>query len=218
MFRDSRRIVKTSFLMYLANTLLAPVAGFAFALILSPFFRVAYDLVTQILFEAYAATITIYAALVFYRMRTHPSPKLGTHCLALGLFGFGPGTILFGYAGVRFLSVGYWLRQLRTEGPRCNLDNSNLVIFGDGNLACPTCSRIVRVGLDVPRRWRKIGFSVFAVGVLLYALVEIFPSTLSVGIPVYIAGLIFVNGLAFLLSSVNPQTMGGGRVRMPESG
>ncbi len=204
--------------MYLANTLLAPVAGFGLVLILSPIFRVAYDLFTQILFEVYVAIITVYAALVFYRMRSRPSPNLGTHCLALGVLGFGAGTILSSYAAIRFLGVGHSLRQLRTDGPRCNLDNSALVVFGDGNLACRTCSRIVRVGLDVPRRWRKIGFSVFAVGVLLYVLAALFPSTLSVGIPGYITSLIFVNGLAFLLSSFNPQTMGGGHVRMPESG
>jgi hypothetical protein len=204
--------------MYLANTLLAPLAGFAFTLVLAPIFRFSYDLFTQVLFEAYAATITVYAGLVFYRMRSHPSPKLGTHCLAIGVLGFGAGTVLFGYASVRFLSVGHWLRQLRTDGPRCNLDNNALVVFGDGNLACRTCSRIVRVGIDVPRRWRKIGFSVFAIGVLFSAvLAEIFPNTLSVGIPGYIASLIFVNGLAFVISSVNPQTMGDGRVRMPES-
>ncbi len=203
-------------MLYLVNAILAPVAGFFLVFVFSPIFRISPDPVLEIFLEAYAVSITVYAGLVFFRMRSRPSPGLGTHCLVLGVLGFGAGTILFGYAAVGFVSVGHWLRQLRMAGPRCNRDGSVLVVYGEGSLACRTCSRVIKVGFDLPTRWRNTGFLVFVVGVLLYVLTQIFPVVLFAGILRYVTNALFVNGLGFLIFLINPQTMGAGRVRLPE--
>ncbi len=175
-YRDGLRVAKSSTLLYIVSTILAPIATLGLALFLYPLFRVSFDPLVSIVLEAYGAAITLYAVLVYLRIRSHPSPGLGKHFIILGLLGFGTGAVLYAYAGLGFASTGYWLRQVGRGSLKCNRDKNVLAVYGGESLACRTCSRVVKVGSDIPQGWRKSGFAVLILSFSRYALEGILPT------------------------------------------
>ncbi len=209
-FKQASPIAKNGFLLYLAQAVLL-IIGTGVLTVLFP--SVGGGLWTLAL-EAYAVLIALYAGAVYLRSRSRFSPGMGNHCYALAILGFGLSGILDSWGGYRFLSLGYWLRQAgKDSAPVCGRDSGEVVVFGPESLACPKCSRVVRVGYDVPRGWVRVGLVALVAGVLLYALG--YSPAFNLFYVRYAGNALLFDGLAFLLPLYMQRVYFGGYVRLP---
>ncbi len=203
-------MVRRAFLLYLANAVLLIIG----AGVLTVLFPSAGGGVWTLVLESYAVLAAVYAGLVYLQGRSKFSPGLGNHCYALGILGFSLGGLLDSWGGYQFLSVGYWLRQTgKDSAPVCGREGGEVVVFGPESLACPECSRVVRVGYDVPRGWVRIGLVALVAGVLLYALG--YSLAFNVFYVRYAGNALLFDGLAFLLPLYMQRVYFGGYVRIP---
>ncbi len=112
-------------------------------------------------------------------------------------------------------SVGYWTRQVRRNQPiRCSRDDGEVAIFGDKSLVCTKCSRLLKVGLDIPVLWRNLGFAALIVGVILRILVALVSRPIA-NILIIPAGLLLANGIIFAVAQLNSYGAFRGSVRLP---
>jgi len=210
-FKQASPILRRMFLLYLVNAVLLIVFAGAFSVLFPSFGGGPWTLGL----EAYAVLIAVYAGIVYLLGRSAMSVGLGRHCYALAVLGFGFGGFLDAWGGYGFLSLGYWLGQAGKESPSvCGRDGGEVVVFGPESLACPKCSRVVRVGYDIPRGWAKAGLAVFLLGVLIYVMNS------SLGMfntfyARYVGDVLLFTGLAFALTFYLQRMYFGGLVRIP---
>lgn len=169
--------------------------------------------------EVYSGAIAAYASIVYLVTRSRKSSRLGSHFYFLGLLGLAGSGVLCILGSVGFLSSGYWTRELgRTDGMRCARDRGQVVAFGEQSLVCKQCSRLVKIGLDLPRSWSYVGLVLLAAGIIAYALSAAFPSfALVVSSSLNVPFILGFDGVALLIlpSYVQRTLLGGGYVRLP---
>lgn len=211
-FKQASRTLRSMFLLYLVNAVLLIVFAGAFTL-LFPSFAGRGSWTFGL--EVYAILITVYAGVVYVLGKSAMSVGLGKHCYALAVLGFGFGGLLDAWGGYGFLSLGYWLRQAGKESPSvCGRDGGEVVVFGPGNLACPKCSRVVRVGYDIPRGWTRAGFAILVLGVLVYVGSSLMAS-LNAFYVEFLGSVLLFTGLAFASTFYLQRVYFGGYVRVP---
>jgi len=101
---------------------------------------------------------------------------------------------------------------------KCTRENGDIVAFGDQRLVCTTCSKLVKIGRDLPRSWTYAGVGLIVAGASAYFLDLIIPTLSSllytgVNIPL----LLVLDGVVLLFELFFSQMglSGGGYVRLP---
>ncbi|HLC10522.1 MAG TPA: hypothetical protein VJL56_01605 [Candidatus Bathyarchaeia archaeon] len=175
------------------------------------------------IFQAVGLTTTVYSAVVYWRFKAKPSTSFTVHCLFLAVLGFllapAPaiffGGLLYGFAGYQMASVRYWMRQGRnSQLIRCTRDGGEVAVFGGTSLVCTKCSRLLKVGFDVPVRWRNIGLGALIIGVVLRIIVALASRPIA-DILIIPAGPLLANGIVVAFSQLNSYGALRGSVRLP---
>jgi len=101
---------------------------------------------------------------------------------------------------------------------KCTLENGDIVAFGDQRLVCTTCSKLVKIGRDLPRSWTYAGVGLVIAGASTYFLDLIVPtlsSLLYTGVNTPL--LLVLDGVVLLFDLLLSQMglSGGGYVRLP---
>ena len=209
--RDVVRVVRSSTILYLVNAGIVILAGRVLSSIFTSYYS---DGFLGTLFDFYAAAIAVYAVIVYIWSRSRQSRNLASHVYILGVLGLTLGTLLFAWGAVQYLSAGYWLRQYFSGRCKSGVDEGEVAVYGTDKLVNTKSSRLVRIGFDIPRRWRYAGM-----GLLLAALVSYTVASLLVQVRFYynISQALLIDGIAFLATWYAEKTYAGGRIRLPES-
>jgi hypothetical protein len=213
--REVSKAVRSSTILYIINAIGFLVIGRA-----SIFFFPSSSLgQAESVLDAYVGAIAVYAVLVYFLTRSRSRVDLGVHFYVLGLLGLAGGGLLFIFGSIGFLSAGYWSRQFRgTNGMKCVRDNGDVVAFGQESLVCTKCSRLVKIGLDLPRRWIYGGIGLVVAGIILYFSTLIVPTVASlIYAPLNIPFVFVFDGALLSFEPLYVQRMffGGGYVRLP---
>ncbi len=217
--RDSSKTFRSAISANAANALLALATSFFFVTI--PLLVIPWSLL--LLFQAIGIVATVYSGLVYWRFKARPSTGFVAHCSALAALGFflaaTPaillGGLLFSFSGYQIASVGYWLKQASRNQPiKCGREGTELAMFGDASLVCPKCSRLLKVGVDVPFLWRNLGVAALIIGTVLRILVSVLSSSI-ISVLIFPAGLLLANGIVFTLAQLSVYGIFRGSVRLP---
>jgi hypothetical protein len=213
--REVSKAVRGSTILYIINAI-----GFLLIGRVSIFF-LSFSILGQaeLVLEGYVGAIALYAVVVYFLTRMRSRAGRGVHFYLLGLLGLTGGGLLFIFGSIGFLSAGYWSRQFRgTSGMKCVKDNGNVVAFGQESLACTKCSRLVRIGFDLPRRWVYGGIGLLLAGIILYFSTLVVPTLASlISTPLNIPLILVFDGALLIFEPLYVQKMvfGGGYVRLP---
>jgi len=211
-FKQASPILRRMFLLYLVNAVLLIVSTGALTFLFPSFLGGGP---WTLGLEVYAILIAVYAGIVYLLGKSAMSVGLGRHCYALAVLGFGFGGLFDAWGGYGFLSLGYWLGQAGKESSSvCGRDGGEVVVFGPESLACPKCSRVVRVGYDIPRGWAKAGLAVFLLGVLVYVMNSSL-GAFNTFYARYVGDVLLFTGLAFATTFYLQRMYFGGLVRIP---
>ena len=210
--RDASKAARSSAILYLVSAVLTILGTRVLILVYGSSFQGLSELIPDIYFGAVAG----YAALVYLRTRSPPARSLGLHMYALGLLGLSSGMIFFAFGAIASLSAGYWLQQFhKSVGMRCGRDGGDVVVFGKDSLACTKCSRLIKIGYDIPNKWSYAGLALLPGGITMYGLTFFVPGASILTYPVNVAGLALLDGFAFLVTVFLQRTYLGGYVRLP---
>jgi hypothetical protein len=216
---ESREIFRRAFSGYAVNTLLAVVTSWFIAIL--PFLGIPPSYLTP--FQVLGVAVALYSGIVYWRFRKNSSTGFAGHCYVLAVLGFSLaatpavllGGLLFSFAGYEMASIGYYLRRVSKRLPlQCGRDGGEVAVFGNNSLVCLKCSRLFKVGFDIPILWRNVGFAALAIGVTLRIIVPLI-SVPILGILIIPAGLLIVNGLVVALSQLIIRGVFQGKVRLP---
>jgi hypothetical protein len=209
--RDVPRIVRNAFLSYLANALILVIlANLGVAI----YGSVAATL--GMFLQVFGFVVTGYAGIVYAWTKFRLSKGLDVQLFLLGFLGICQGGLLYSAAAYQLLSGAHWLRQVRTKQVcKCTRDNGDVVAFAGEFLACPKCSRKVRVGYDIPKIWSRVGQMALVIGVLLYILRFLISGQFGTSPLAYLGGLLLLNGIIFSIGTPTIQSYLGGFVRFP---
>ncbi len=116
---------------------------------------------------------------------------------------------------VPFSPIWYQKEEVFQEPALGRLDSRNIVAVAGEFLACPKCSRKVRVGYDIPKMWSRSGQIALVAGILLYLLKFLISGLPGTILMTYLAGLLLFNGIIFSLGTPTIQNYFGGFVRFP---
>ena len=173
----------------------------------------------QTVLGALIVASSLYAVVIYLVTRSRQSSGLAVNFYLLGLLGLAVGGFLAVWGAAGFLSAGYWTRQyLASRRMKCTRENGDVVAFGDQRLVCTTCSKLVKIGRDLPRIWTYAGVGLIVAGASTYFLDLIVPTLSSllyagVNIPL----LLVLDGVVLLFDLFFSQMglSGGGYVRLP---
>jgi hypothetical protein len=216
--RDAAKIFRSALSGDIVNTVL--VFATSLVLVVLPF-GVPWN--SLWIFQTAGLATTIYTGLTYWRFKVSPSTKFTVHCSVLAVLGFSLAPapaiffagLLFGFAGYQMASAGYWMRQVRKNQPvRCPRDRGELAAFGDASLVCTKCSRLLKIGYDVPVLWRNIGFAALIIGVILRILSALVSRPIA-EILIIPAGLLLANGIVIALAQLNSYGAFRGSIRLP---
>ncbi len=210
--RDVSKAARSSAILYLVSAVLTIVGTRVLSLVWGSSFQGLSESVLDIFVGAVAG----YAGLVSLRTRSRPAGSIGFHMYALGLLGLSSGAIFNAFGGVGFLSIGYWMRQFhKNVGMRCGRDGGEIVVLGEDSLVCTKCSRLVRIGYNIPRKWSYAGLALLPGGIALYGLTFFAPVASVLTYPVNVAGLALLDGVVFLTTIILQRAYFEGYVRLP---
>ncbi len=173
----------------------------------------------QTVLGALIVASSVYAVVIYLVTRSRQSSGLVVNFYLLGLLGLAEGGFLAVWGAACFLSAGYWTRQHRgSRRMKCTLENGDIVAFGDQRLVCTTCSKLVKIGRDLPRSWTYAGVGLVIAGASTYFLDLIVPtlsSLLYTGVNTPL--LLVLDGVVLLFDLLLSQMglSGGGYVRLP---
>jgi hypothetical protein len=216
--RDASKQFRSALSSNIVNTVLAFATSIFLAII--PF-GISWS--NLWIFQAVGSTTTVYSAVVYWRFKANPSTSFAVHCLFLAILGFllapAPaiffGGLLYGFAGYQMASVRHWMRQVRANRPiMCTRDGGEVAVFGGASLVCTKCSRLLKVGFDVPVRWRNIGLGALIIGVVLRIIVALASRPIA-DILIIPAGLLLANGIVVAFSQLSSYGALRGSVRLP---
>ena len=213
--KELSKAVRRSTLLYLVNA----VGYFLIGRALIFFFPSSLSGLEETVLVAYFSTIASYAVIIYFATRSRHYSGLGVHLNILGFLGLSGGGAFFAFGSIGFLSAAYWLGQShRIGGMRCVRDNGHVVAFGQDSFVCTSCSRLVKIGLDLPRRWIYTGIGFVLAGISLYFLASAVPMIASLAYVILNVPLVLVFDGAMLLFVplyVQRTFFGGGYVRLP---
>ncbi len=207
------RVVRGSALQYLANAILLVVFGSVWLYLpsYSP-----PSLAVNVL-STYQWVVALYAIVVYWWTRSQQNNGLSIHFYLLGLMGLTSSGLFFAFGAVGFLRAGFYRRQFQQgQRPRCVRDGGSIAIFGDKSLVCTTCSRLMKIGYELPRRWNYMGVILLLAGIALYSLATISPTIAGAAyLPLNIPVLLLLDGIALLSPLYFQRMYLPGRVRLP---
>ncbi len=214
--RDAAKAARGGAILYIVNTVIVILFGFAIFLVGTPFlffFRLSgYELIT----DSIATAIAIYALATFLWARYRQNASRGVHFYVAGFLGLAVGGLLFSWGAWEFLSTGYWLRQYQKSGvARSPRDNGEIVAYGSESLVNKKTSRLVRIGYDYPKPWGYVVVPAAVVGYVLLALGNSFRGSFWFTVTTSIGWILFIDGVSFVVMMFTQRAYLGGFVRLP---
>ena len=169
--------------------------------------------------DVYVAAIAIYGVIVYFVSRSRRGSGMRVHSYVLGILGLTGGGVFFAIGAIGFLSAGYWLGQFQgSNGMKCVRDGGEVAAFGQESLVCTKCSKLVKIGLDLPRRWTYTGIGLMITGIALYFTASIVPAFASPSYAYLNVPLILIfDGVILAVEPLyfRRTLLGSGYVRMP---
>jgi hypothetical protein len=209
------KATRSSALLYVVNAMGYLVVGRALLF----FFPSSISSPEETVLDAYVGAIAAYAVIIYLVTRSQKRVGLAAHFYSLGILGLTGVGVLFAFGSIGFLSGGYWLGQSRRAGDmKCIRDNGHVAVFGQDSLVCTRCSRLVKIGLDLPRRWFYTGIGLVLIGLVLYFFASAMPSFSNLLYAVLnIPFVLVLDGMILVLEPLYVQRVifGGGYVRLP---
>ena len=213
--RELSKALRSASILYLVNAAGIFLIGSGLRFFF-PFWPVGQS---ETFLEVFFAAVAIYGVIAYFLSRSRRGAGLRAHAYVLGILGLTGGGIFFALGAIGFLSAGYWLGQFQgSSGMKCVRDGGEVVAFGQESLVCRRCSKLVKIGLDLPRRLTFTGLGLINTGVALFLLASIMPVFAglfyaSVNVPL----VLILDGVFLSLEPLYLQRtlFGGGYVRLP---
>jgi hypothetical protein len=209
--RDVAKAGRSSTILYLVNAVIVILGTGILSAIFAPYFSIGF---LEHLLWLLVTGIAIYAIIVYIRTRSRQSKNLGVHFYILGVLGLCTGTLFASWGAVEYLSAGYWLRQYHSSNStKTGTHEGEIAVYGTDKLVNLKTSKLVRIGYNIPRKWRNAGIGLLLAGVVLYALAYFFAQLLLYSID----QILLIDGIVLVSTwYISEKMYFGGRIRLPE--